>query len=305
MFTTRLHIVSTGAALGAARRFAEAGAIAIVMVGGTALPGPASAAPPMPLAPSDCDWIIFDTDSVVKQDNGIQVHIAWGLPGSGTASYTSNGVEWQGPVQGGVVKGTNKLDFSVPFKVVSAAFDSNPAAPPTNHYTGTIGPNGSASGTTVNNSGVSNGWTIDGGFKCIGRQAAPPAGNQGTNPGTSGPPPVQCSDGSTVPAGQTCPVKPVTNAITVSFDGTSNTAFRVTVKNSSSLPARCDYRAVSMNPLVPSQTTRTFDVPAKGSTTESFDGLKTGSTYQVTMKCADSSGTQTELLGDVNQTVKW
>jgi len=277
MFTTTPRVITTAAAL--------------VAAGATiAISGPASAAPPLPLAPADCDWIIFDTDSVVKQDNGIQVHIAWaGTDGNGTGSYSSNGFDWEGPVQGGVVKGTNKLDFTIPFALKAVPFGGDPApAPPTNHYRGTIDSNSNASGTTVNNSGVSNRWTITSGdgFKCIGRQPAPAPANQGANPGTSGP-------------------QPVTNAITVSFDGTSNTTFKMTVKNSSPLPASCNYEAVSLNPLVPSDTARTFNVAPNGSDTESFDGLKTGSSYKVTMTCTDSSGTQTEPLGSINQTVKW
>jgi len=286
--------------------FAAVAAIAIVTAGTIAISSTASATPPFPLAPTDCDWIIFGTDSTIKQDNGIQVHVAWGHPGSGTGSYSSNGFSWEGPVHGGVVKGTNTVDFTINFALAAVPFGgAPPPAAPTNHYTGTIDQNGSASGSTVNNNGVSNGWTIGGGFKCIGRQPAPAPAPAPDNQGTSGPPPVKCPDGSTVPAGQTCPNKPVTNAITVSFDGTSNTTFKMTVKNSSSLPASCNYEAVSLNPLVPSDTTRTFNVAPNGSDTESFDGLKTGSSYKVTMTCTDSSGTQTEPLGIINQTVKW
>jgi hypothetical protein len=95
-----------------------------------------------------------------------------------------------------------------------------------------------------------------------------------------------------------------TNAITPSFDG-QQTVFNVTLKNSSPLPATCNYEAVSLNPLVPSDTTRTFDVPANGSHTESFKGLKTGTQYKITIPCTDSSGKQTQQLGSVNQTVTW
>jgi hypothetical protein len=116
-------------------------------------------------------------------------------------------------------------------------------------------------------------------------------------------PPVQCPDDSpvkTVPAGQTCPPpKAVTNAITATFDASGLTTFSVTVKNSSKKPATCSYEAQ------PSGTTRTFDVAANGSDTESFDGLKTGTNYNIKINCTDSSGSQTEPLGSVNKTVKW
>jgi len=95
-----------------------------------------------------------------------------------------------------------------------------------------------------------------------------------------------------------------TNAISPSFDG-QQTEFNVTLKNSSPLPASCNYEAVSLNSVVPSDTTRTFDVPANGSHTESFDGLKTLTKYHITINCSDSSGKQTQPLGSVNQTVTW
>ena len=69
--------------------------------------------------------------------------------------------------------------------------------------------------------------------------------------------------------------------------------------------ATCNYEAVSLNPVLPSDTTTTFDVPANGSHTESFNGVKIGTQYKITIPCNDSSGKQTEPLGSVNQTVTW
>ena len=101
------------------------------------------------------------------------------------------------------------------------------------------------------------------------------------------------------------PPKVYTNAITPTFNAQQQTVFTVTLKNSSPLPATCNYEAVSLNPLLPSDTTRTFDVPANGSHTESFNGAKTGTQYKITIPCTDSSGKQTQQLGSVNQTVTW
>lgn len=124
----------------------------------------------------------------------------------------------------------------------------------------------------------------------------------------SAPPPVTCPAGSPVPqvpAGQTCPKPaPVTNAITATFDNSRPTTFGVTVKNSSALPATCNYEA--NGPI--SNTTRTFAVAPKGSQTESFNGVATLghiAQYQISITCTDSSGSQTEPLGSVNQTVGW
>ena len=120
-------------------------------------------------------------------------------------------------------------------------------------------------------------------------------------------PPVPCPDGSTVPAGQTCPVvkpKAVTNAITASFDNSGATQFSATVNNSSPLPASCNYEA--KGPIT--DTTRSFNVPPNGSHTETFDGVATIghiAQYHITITCTDSSNTQTEPLGSVTKTVGW
>lgn len=101
------------------------------------------------------------------------------------------------------------------------------------------------------------------------------------------------------------PAQVFTNAITASFDNTREKVFSMTVNNSSPLPASCKYEAKSLNPLAPSDTTRTFNVAANGSDTETFNGLKTFSKYKITVTCTDSSGKQSQPLGSVNQTVTW
>jgi hypothetical protein len=106
--------------------------------------------------------------------------------------------------------------------------------------------------------------------------------------------------------GQTCPAakpKPVTNAITASFDNSQATVFNATVNNSSPLPASCAYDAKSAL----TDTTRKFNVPPNGSHTETVPGVASfGVTkYTVTITCTDTSNTQTEPLGSVTQTVGW
>jgi len=136
----------------------------------------AQPAVPLPLAPSDCEWIIFNTDDVIQQDNGLQIHVSWARrDGGGTASYSgAQGYDWSGPVNGGIVKGTNELDFTVQFQEQAGPYNQGPSPhAPTNHYTGTIDNESSAHGTTVNDSGVSNAWTMAGEFKCIARAPAP------------------------------------------------------------------------------------------------------------------------------------
>jgi hypothetical protein len=136
----------------------------------------------------------------------------------------------------------------------------------------------------------------------VGKPSAAPAG-----PPPVAAPPVNCTDGTTVPAGQQCPVvkpKAVTNAITATFDNSGATQFVVTVKNSSPLPASCNYDA--KGPL--GDTTRTFNVDPNGNDTETFDGIATighVAQYKITITCTDSSNTQTEPLGSVTKTVGW
>ncbi len=156
----------------------------------------------------------------------------------------------------------------------------------------------------------------------------------GKPPAPAAPPPVNCSDGSTVPAGQQCPVaapKPditcpagsptptvpagqtcapipdVTNAIQASFGDPGLTSVDFNVTNTSNLTATCNYTATanSLNPLVPKKTTRQFNVPANGTHTETFNGAPTVTTYNVTLSCHDASGKQKAELGHVQTSLLW
>jgi hypothetical protein len=133
----------------------------------------------------------------------------------------------------------------------------------------------------------------------------PGAGTQpgtGTQPGAGTLPPVQCPDGSSVPAGQACPViappppLPVTDAIRLSFGKPNISVFgssiTATVKNSSGLTASCTYDASGL-----AATHRDFTVGPKVSTDLKFDGTATGSTYHVVVSCHDASGTQPQEIG--------
>jgi hypothetical protein len=220
---------------------------------------------------------------------------------------------------------TNDIGQSLLFQAGGKAVSQAPAS-----WTGPNGTKGSGYlNGSINGSGLNFTWKGDGGppnFKggatitFVGN-----ANNDGSAGGTvsysdGGPgsftsnKPMTCLDAppqqqqQQIPQQQQQPVDTApqvyTNAISPSFDG-RQTVFNVTLKNSSPLPATCNYEAVSLSPLLPSDTTRTFNVPANGSHTESFDGLKTGTQYKITIPCNDSSGKQTEPLGSVNQTVTW
>jgi hypothetical protein len=148
--------------------------------------------------------------------------------------------------------------------------------------------------------------------------AAPPpgAGTQpgtgaGTQPGTATLPPIQCSDGSSVPAGQACPViaplppPPVTDAIRLSFGAPKINVFSpstitATVKNSSGLTASCTYDATGL-----ADNHRDFTVGPTASTDLTFEGVATGSTYHVVVSCHDASGKQPQEIGHQETDVKF
>ena len=130
--------------------------------------------------------------------------------------------------------------------------------------------------------------------------ATVPAGQQCT---AAPKPDVQCPADSpvkSVPAGQTCPPAPkVTDAIGATFN-TGLGSLSVTVTNSSALPAKCTYDATGLV-----DTHRDFTIGPKGSTTLKFNGLNTGSSYNVVIQCNDSSGKQAEPIGSVSQAVQF
>lgn len=111
------------------------------------------------------------------------------------------------------------------------------------------------------------------------------------------PPPVTCSDGSTLPAGSTCPVKKVapTNAVTMSVKKAGLQA-NVTVGNTSDLAADCTYDATEANGLgVPVH--RDFSLAAKGSTTLNFPAPLPGQSYQIVASCNANFEGQTVQIG--------
>jgi len=261
--------------------FTAAACVATAGLYGVEVPAIAQPMRPLPLVPSnDCDWQVFATDSDINQGNGTVVHIAWGLGGGGTASYSSQGHDWQGPVTGTVpLKGTNELEFSVPF-FVQGTSEGSQAAAATNTYSGSIDQNTGASGTWHNNSGASGTWTMGPTFKCIAH--APAA--------ASAPQPQQAPQ-------QPAETAPVTNAIVLLFSPPKIGSITATVSNSSDLTAQCTYDAT------PFGEQRDFTVGPKTNTSLTFNGLNTGTSYHVVVSCHDASGKQTQEIGHVEKDV--
>jgi hypothetical protein len=145
---------------------------------------------------------------------------------------------------------------------------------------------------------------------------APPAAPANSNL------PVSCA-GYTLPPGSDCsktpnpspPVAPapppVTDAIGASFGSPGLTSLALKVTNSSALNAACHYdaEANSIDPLVPKQTLRDFQVAPHTTSAkphvETFNGAPTLTNYSVTITCTDASGKQAEPVGTVQLSETW
>ena len=252
------------------------------LIGAVAAGAGLFAAAPQAAAAPDCDWIVFNTDSTIRQDNGVNVHVSWNSRGGGTASYDANGVTMSGPVTGGPVKGTDQLDLTIAFSPTGGSFGGSPTSNPdavTNHYTGTINSGGGASGTTTNNRGASNGWTVDGGFKCIGRAPASSAAPSSSAPSSTPPPPAE---------------KPPTDAIRVLITR-SGVNIKVNVSSIANIPGSCHYSAREVHGVgIP--VDRDFEIDARGTTTLTFLAPLIGQTYNVVVAChGDFKGQDVEF----------
>jgi hypothetical protein len=130
---------------------------------------PAQAAPMLPLAPA-CNDYAFPNLLQVSQDNGITVQIPTSgkTVGPGRAMYAIVGKTSGtfGNAYGGI--NGRKIDFTV-------SWDEGPGAGFTNTYSGQVGNDGFASGTTRNNQNTSNGWRSSEKFTCADAPAPAPA----------------------------------------------------------------------------------------------------------------------------------
>jgi hypothetical protein len=261
--------------------FAILGCAAISIAGGVAV-----VAAPAPAHADGCtQWGFPNGGNGFKNDLGQSL-----LFQAGGKTVNQAAASWTGPSG---TKGSGYLNGSINGSGLNFTWNGDGGPPDfkggaTITFVGTVNDDGSAGGTVSYSDGGPGSFTSNKPMTCL---DAPPQQQQ-----------------QQIPQQQQQPVdtppQVYTNAISPSFDGEA-TAFKVTLKNSSPLPATCNYEAVSLNPLLPSDTTRTFDIPANGSHTESFNGLKTGTQYKITIPCNDSSGKQTQPLGSVNQTVTW
>jgi hypothetical protein len=243
----------------------------------------AHAVPLVPLAPPCTQWGFPNGGNGFK--NNIGQSLLFQAAGK---SVTQAPASWTGPSG---TNGSGYLNGSINGSGLNFTWKGDGGPPnfkggATITFVGTVNNDGSAGGTVSYSDGGPGSFTSNKPMTCV--DAAPQQQQPQKPAEPQNPPPPQV----------------YTNAITPAFDGQQN-VFNVTLTNSSPLPATCNYEAVSLNPLVPSDTKRTFDVPANGKHTESFKGLKTGTQYKITIPCTDSSGKQSQQLGSVNQTVTW
>jgi hypothetical protein len=132
--------------------------------------------------------------------------------------------------------------------------------------------------------------------------APPPAAGPTPGPAPAAAPPVQCPDGSTVPAGQNCPVEPPpTNAVTMTFQkqGFNEVA---TFTNSSKVSGQCHYDAEDVNGILPGKTDD-FSIGANGKVTRTYPAPPPFSTYNATVTCHGNFNGQDVQFGNTSQPV--
>lgn len=136
-------------------------------VGFLAAPASAYARPPAPLAPFCGNWVMPAGRFVINQDNSIVVEMdGWDGP-TGTGRHIQYHLEHvlfgQPDVTTGTVDGAingNKINFR-------AHWDPHQGSSLWNEYSGTIGDDGYASGTTRNSVGAVNNWGSVAPLTCV------------------------------------------------------------------------------------------------------------------------------------------
>ena len=279
-----------------------------VAAGQLAGPAPAHAQPlhPLPEAPGCTRFGFTGSEIVLNLDNGVRITVPWDsnaktFAGTGYASLFNPGAEdrWEGPVNGVIDR--NSLDFDISWTdVLFYPFGGGekrsgmPQPYPTNKVAGSIdAASMTAKGNTVNEKGVSTGWTSDARFECIDAPAAAAAAPEGK--------PTRCYDGTTVPFGEECPKKapaaapkPPTDAIrmVITKEGFN---VKVTVTSTADIAGRCTYDATEINGLgLP--VNQTFDIAPKGTKELTFPAPLFTQTYRVVVACrGDFNGEDVEF----------
>jgi hypothetical protein len=125
---------------------------------------------PVP-AHADCQWAPISPMITINSAGGIPVFmdVADGHFTRGTFTSNASNV-YQGAASGGVVPGSNKLEFESTFSALSVNYAGPGSNDPSSYhssFTGAINPDGSASGTVLDDKGANKPWSAPAGsFTC-------------------------------------------------------------------------------------------------------------------------------------------
>ena len=141
-------------------------AIAVSAIGATAMLAIAS-----PAAHADCQWAPISPLISINSAGGIPIFmdVADGHFTRGTFTSNASNV-YQGPASGGVAPGSNNVNFESTFSALSANYAGAGSNDPLSYhstFTGTVNPDGSASGTVLDDKGATKPWSAGAGsFTC-------------------------------------------------------------------------------------------------------------------------------------------
>ncbi|RDH77014.1 hypothetical protein DVS77_19570 [Mycolicibacterium moriokaense] len=126
--------------------------------------------------PACLDWRFAQDALFLNLDNGVRIGVPWlggtnkvrTNPANASLLTSPDGGRWQGEIEPG--GGTYQGD-TIKFRInwTQGVGDQHPMSA----FNGKIDANGVASGTTVNEKNVTNGWTAEGNFTCSARAAEP------------------------------------------------------------------------------------------------------------------------------------
>lgn len=266
---------------------------------------PANAIPPFPLAPA-CANYTMPPQLVLNLSNGETATFST-FGGSMIGTGVDKLAAERGPYTGtsnGTLSGSS-LNIKVrwePDFVRIVAFD-DPAAPAAvdSTFSGTVGPDGIARGSAVDNTGFRVDWTSRDKLTCTDAPAAqaPPAEQAPPPPA----PPKKCPEGSVkpeVPATENCAAP--TNTVTMNISGGALTR-TVTVNNSGPLGGSCAYNATATSGIFAPPLSRTIDVGPNDQNSIDVPAPPIGSTYRVTLTCTGTYDGKQVQFGQAQQDV--
>jgi hypothetical protein len=300
MSTKRTRVA---ACFGAAVAIAAA---AIAVIGVTATPR-ATADP--------CgNWRTNSSKLVLNLANGQTANFALSRPNAFSPNFHSSNLETGGDglhdFYAQAITGVPVEGKTVDFTVSWSDLDGTDI---TSHFTGSVGDDGVARGTAVDNKNFQVDWTSQGALSCA---------DQATPPGVAPPPylgPVNCPDGSTVTSPATCPVAaaakncpdgtsvpagqpcvPPSDAVAVKF-ARSGLDLKATFTNSSKASGTCHYDAEPAGGTAIGNKVDDFPIGAGKDVTRTYPGPLMGSTYHVVVSCTGTYDGQNVEFGHIDQ----